>query len=69
MKQYNVGVIGATGMVGQRFITLLELSLIHISEPTRRTPISYAVFCLKKKKKEKKTMIRTIDKPIKAAVR
>src|SRR5680860_1632068 len=24
----------------------LELSLIHISEPTRRTPISYAVFCL-----------------------
>src|SRR5665647_2837373 len=28
----------------------LELSLIHISEPTRRTPISYAVFCVKKKK-------------------
>ena len=28
----------------------LALSLIHISEPTRRTPISYAVFCLKKKK-------------------
>src|SRR5664279_4787859 len=25
----------------------LKLSLIHISEPTRRTPISYAVFCLK----------------------
>src|SRR5664279_5827918 len=25
----------------------LLLSLIHISEPTRRTPISYAVFCLK----------------------
>src|SRR5665647_896784 len=24
----------------------LHLSLIHISEPTRRTPISYAVFCL-----------------------
>ena len=24
MKQYNVGVIGATGMVGQRFLTLLE---------------------------------------------
>ena len=31
-----------------------NLSLIHISEPTRRTPISYAVFCLKKKKLEKK---------------
>src|SRR5680860_550206 len=29
---------------------ILLLSLIHISEPTRRTPISYAVFCLKKKK-------------------
>ena len=27
-----------------------DLSLIHISEPTRRTPISYAVFCLKKKR-------------------
>src|SRR5664279_4492607 len=25
-----------------------DLSLIHISEPTRRTPNSYAVFCLKK---------------------
>ncbi len=24
MKQYNVGIIGATGMVGQRFITLME---------------------------------------------
>src|SRR5664279_1120894 len=25
---------------------VVRLSLIHISEPTRRTPISYAVFCL-----------------------
>src|SRR5665647_2354500 len=25
---------------------IYKLSLIHISEPTRRTPISYAVFCL-----------------------
>ena len=25
-----------------------DLSLIHISEPTRRAPIAYAVFCLKK---------------------
>ena len=31
------------------FIVRQYLSLIHISEPTRRTPISYAVFCLKKK--------------------
>eukprot|EP00658_Telonema_sp_P-2_P075264 TRINITY_DN64754_c0_g1_i1.p1 TRINITY_DN64754_c0_g1~~TRINITY_DN64754_c0_g1_i1.p1 ORF type:complete len:131 (+),score=10.92 TRINITY_DN64754_c0_g1_i1:145-537(+) len=28
----------------------LHLSLIHISEPTRLLSISYAVFCLKKKK-------------------
>src|SRR5665213_2157264 len=27
-----------------------QLSLIHISEPTRQAEISYAVFCLKKKK-------------------
>ncbi len=30
--------------------TLVVLSLIHISEPTRQEAISYAVFCLKKKK-------------------
>src|SRR5665648_1110275 len=30
-----------------------NLSLIHISEPTRLGMISYAVFCLKKKKKKK----------------
>src|SRR5674476_928551 len=30
------------------------LSLIHISEPTRQAEISYAVFCLKKKKKNTK---------------
>src|SRR5680860_486200 len=42
-----------------------RLSLIHISEPTRRTPISYAVFCLKKKKKKqnkKKTTTSTKNK-------
>src|SRR5678815_3800298 len=32
-------------------LTLYNLSLIHISEPTRLLSISYAVFCLKKKKK------------------
>src|SRR5660397_255896 len=31
---------------------ILELSLIHISEPTRLRRISYDVFCLKKKKKQ-----------------
>ena len=29
--------------------TIVNLSLIHISEPTRQAEISYAVFCLKKK--------------------
>src|SRR5450756_816181 len=32
-----------------------SLSLIHISEPTRLGMISYAVFCLKKKKKNPNT--------------
>src|SRR5678810_1262640 len=31
-----------------------DLSLIHISEPTRQAEISYAVFCLKKKKKTRR---------------
>eukprot|EP00658_Telonema_sp_P-2_P077407 TRINITY_DN6998_c0_g1_i5.p1 TRINITY_DN6998_c0_g1~~TRINITY_DN6998_c0_g1_i5.p1 ORF type:complete len:543 (-),score=158.03 TRINITY_DN6998_c0_g1_i5:56-1684(-) len=35
---------------------LLNLSLIHISEPTRLLSISYAVFCLKKKKKQSPTV-------------
>ena len=42
----------------RRFVELIEveasffeLSLIHISEPTRQAEISYAVFCLKKKNK------------------
>src|SRR5674536_373683 len=32
----------------------VDLSLIHISEPTRLLSISYAVFCLKKKTKHTK---------------
>ena len=31
-----------------------DLSLIHISEPTRQAEISYAVFCLKKKNKKQR---------------
>ena len=34
-----------------RFGDEMPLSLIHISEPTRPERISYAVFCLKKKKR------------------
>src|SRR5674476_265604 len=32
------------------YSVIYALSLIHISEPTRQAEISYAVFCLKKKK-------------------
>src|SRR5665647_2341307 len=35
-------------LLRQGVVKDIFLSLIHISEPTRRTPISYAVFCLKK---------------------
>ena len=35
----------------------LFLSLIHISEPTRQAEISYAVFCLKKKKNKTRKSI------------
>ena len=38
-------VIGLAGLIEG----VQELSLIHISEPTRLLSISYAVFCLKKK--------------------
>src|SRR5450756_2805526 len=37
---------------GEERRALVKLSLIHISEPTRLGMISYAVFCLKKKKKK-----------------
>src|SRR5678816_4769147 len=37
---------------GKTFPVHVDLSLIHISEPTRLLSISYAVFCLKKKKKK-----------------
>src|SRR5680860_344982 len=47
----EVDLITTTGGVGYVTERTFDLSLLHISEPTRRTPISYAVFCLKKKKK------------------
>ena len=40
-----------TGYLGLILVgSVYALSLIHISEPTRQEAISYAVFCLKKKK-------------------
>src|SRR5660398_164063 len=48
----SVGRIARSGRCGQRSARPGDLSLIHISEPTRLRRISYAVFCLKKKKKK-----------------
>src|SRR5450756_2575998 len=42
---------GNFGSVDGDNAAAMRLSLIHISEPTRLGMISYAVFCLKKKKK------------------
>src|SRR5660397_166076 len=47
------------GRLGRKWISPeggIWLSLIHISEPTRLRRISYAVFCLKKKKKINNTL-------------
>src|SRR5665647_3480724 len=37
--------VGRGPLAGPVVTAAVILSLIHISEPTRRTPISYAVFC------------------------
>ena len=41
---------GRVVLDGKDIRQLPALSLIHISEPTRQAEISYAVFCLKKKR-------------------
>src|SRR5665647_1497730 len=43
-KQFTMGNFAQAWDVGNFATTYRNLSLIHISEPTRRTPISYAVF-------------------------
>src|SRR5680860_1645278 len=54
-KANNITAVRAMELLGMKRNTFYRrvaeyetqsLSLIHISEPTRRTPISYAVFCL-----------------------
>ena len=49
----NITVTWFDGVQGPRTQGVQGLSLIHISEPTRQAEISYAVFCLKKKKKKR----------------
>ena len=46
-KHFNAVLLPSGGAV---YVEGMNLSLIHISEPTRLGMISYAVFCLKKKK-------------------
>eukprot|EP00826_Nyctotherus_ovalis_P029788 TRINITY_DN2362_c0_g1_i12.p2 TRINITY_DN2362_c0_g1~~TRINITY_DN2362_c0_g1_i12.p2 ORF type:complete len:105 (-),score=42.89 TRINITY_DN2362_c0_g1_i12:10-324(-) len=65
----NIGMERITGdyamchaNVNESLYSALYLSLIHISEPTRPLYISYAVFCLKKKKKKKKNKKKKIQK-------
>src|SRR5450756_2751921 len=51
----NDGLVGISLFMGGESTpsrAVVQLSLIHISEPTRLGMISYAVFCLKKKKKQ-----------------
>src|SRR5665647_532009 len=46
-KEVRTGKTGKVVMPSDhQHVLATYLSLIHISEPTRRTPISYAVFCL-----------------------
>src|SRR5665809_154266 len=53
-RNHITALIGPSGCGKTTFIRCLNLSLIHISEPTRLRRISYAVFCLKKKNKQNK---------------
>eukprot|EP00658_Telonema_sp_P-2_P026348 TRINITY_DN20629_c0_g1_i5.p1 TRINITY_DN20629_c0_g1~~TRINITY_DN20629_c0_g1_i5.p1 ORF type:complete len:137 (-),score=40.25 TRINITY_DN20629_c0_g1_i5:52-462(-) len=47
-----LAVVICSSLVSRTDMSFKALSLIHISEPTRLLSISYAVFCLKKKKKK-----------------
>ena len=48
IKLFNAGSGWRTLTCVLVYVYAYALSLIHISEPTRRSYISYAVFCLKK---------------------
>src|SRR5659263_713181 len=48
----GIGLFSSDTGLPWKFCMMRILSLIHISEPTRLGMISYAVFCLKKKKQK-----------------
>src|SRR5678809_1682587 len=50
-REYVVHYTNASCILSDDYRDPEDLSLIHISEPTRQAEISYAVFCLKKKKR------------------
>src|SRR5665648_1240069 len=52
VKYFNIDSSLILAIAGLAVICGHDLSLIHISEPTRLGMISYAVFCLKKKNKK-----------------
>ena len=52
MISYDTRVLLVMLVCSLIIFAMSKLSLIHISEPTRQAEISYAVFCLKKKKKK-----------------
>src|SRR5665648_1043621 len=61
----RIGCVREGGAVDVLLHKTIDLSLIHISEPTRLGMISYAVFCLKKKTKQiisRKKLIKIIKK-------
>eukprot|EP00658_Telonema_sp_P-2_P019044 TRINITY_DN1746_c0_g1_i3.p1 TRINITY_DN1746_c0_g1~~TRINITY_DN1746_c0_g1_i3.p1 ORF type:complete len:129 (-),score=12.17 TRINITY_DN1746_c0_g1_i3:30-416(-) len=59
----TAGLLVKPATLAQETIASLNLSLIHISEPTRLLSISYAVFCLKKKKKTNNMLTERIYTP------
>eukprot|EP00658_Telonema_sp_P-2_P026565 TRINITY_DN20740_c0_g1_i1.p1 TRINITY_DN20740_c0_g1~~TRINITY_DN20740_c0_g1_i1.p1 ORF type:complete len:175 (-),score=28.77 TRINITY_DN20740_c0_g1_i1:80-604(-) len=49
-RQHGISIGRSSSLAIRGNTNKIHLSLIHISEPTRLLSISYAVFCLKKKK-------------------